>query len=149
MKKQIPLQIALILAIGTLTPQLAQAQGQDNGGAAPVPAGDGQNAAQPAPGEQGGAGGHKWHRRRDAGQAGQNASGQGDGGEDRRAARRAKMMKRFDKNGDGKLDDSEKSAMKDFMQQMRARRQARGGGGAAPGGAAPAGGAPQGGAPGQ
>lgn len=56
--------------------------------------------------------------------------GQGGGGdkEARRAARQQKMLKKFDANGDGQLDQNEKAQAQQFMQQRRAQRQAQGGG---------------------
>lgn len=141
MNKVIPLQIALIMAVGGLgLPPSVLAQAAPDASGSAAPAADSQAAPQTSTGAQGVGGGQKRHHRNQGAGA---LTGQ-DGGsqEDRRAARRAKMLKRFDKNGDGQLDDSEKAAMKDFMQQMRAKRQARMGGA----GAGNAGKAAQGGA---
>ena len=75
------------------------------------------------------------------GGGGAGAGGSGSPTPEQRAARLAKMKERFDKNGDGVLDDSEKAEMQKFIQERRARRQAmqQGGGGAGAGNGAGAG----------
>ena len=47
-----------------------------------------------------------------------------------KAARRQKMMARFDTNGDGQLDSNEKAALETFKQQRRQNRMQRQGGAA-------------------
>ncbi len=49
-----------------------------------------------------------------------------------KAARRQKMMARFDTNGDGQLDSNEKAAVQAFRQQRRQQRMQHQGGGSAP-----------------
>jgi hypothetical protein len=49
-----------------------------------------------------------------------------------KAARKQKMMARFDTNGDGQLDSNEKAALEAFRQQRRQQRMQRQGGGGAP-----------------
>jgi len=49
-----------------------------------------------------------------------------------KAARRQKMMARFDTNGDGQLDSNEKAALQAFRQQRRQQRMQRQGGAGAP-----------------
>ncbi len=39
------------------------------------------------------------------------------------AARRAEMIKKYDKNKDGKLDDEEKAAMREEMKKQREARK--------------------------
>ncbi len=61
----------------------------------------------------------------------------GKGGRDpaKMAERKAKILKRFDSNGDGVLDDAEKAKFQAFRAAKRAERQARmSGSGGAPGG---------------
>jgi hypothetical protein len=82
---------------------------------------------------------------RQGGQGGGRGGGQGLTDE-QRAARRQRMMERFDTNHDGVLDDKEREAMHQFRQQQRARwagqqGQPPGAGGPGPGGQRPGGGA--------
>jgi hypothetical protein len=39
--------------------------------------------------------------------------------QEQRQQRRARMLKMFDKNGDGQLDENEKAQMRAYMQQRR------------------------------
>ena len=39
------------------------------------------------------------------------------------AARRAELIKKYDKNGDGKLDDEEKAAMREDIKKQREARK--------------------------
>ncbi len=56
--------------------------------------------------------------------------GPGQGGTPQEMAeRRQRMMKRFDTNGDGVLDDNERAKMRAFMQQRRQERENRPNGG--------------------
>ncbi|MCA0315889.1 MAG: hypothetical protein LCH63_18870 [Candidatus Melainabacteria bacterium] len=102
-------------AIG-LTGLPAFAQGQDS-----APIGDPQGGAAMggADGTQMGGrhgGRHRGHRGRRGGGKGNKGQMNGD--------RKAKMLKRFDSNGDGVLDDNEKQAMKQAREARRAQRQA-------------------------
>ena len=48
-------------------------------------------------------------------------------GQRRGGADRAAMMKQFDKNGDGKLDDTERAALRKHVTEQRAKRRENGG----------------------
>ncbi|MFA6208560.1 MAG: hypothetical protein WCT03_21005 [Candidatus Obscuribacterales bacterium] len=76
---------------------------------------------------------------RGQGKAGGGAGGAGSGGKRHggksanpadKAARRQKMMARFDTNGDGQLDATEKASLQTFREQRRQKRMQRQGGGA-------------------
>ncbi len=82
----------------------------------------GQTASEPASSAQAGAAGAR-------GPGGPGGGGRGAGG----GGRRAEMIKRFDKNGDGQLDESERAAMREMFQGQGGR----GGGGGRRGGGRP------------
>ncbi len=102
--------IALSMVVVSPLAALAQTPADSNGGAScPAPGGD--------PGASGGFGGRRGHRGMRGGKGGNVDPA-------KREARKAKMMQKFDKNGDGQLDDNEKAAMQQFRQERKARRQA-------------------------
>lgn len=102
-------------AIGLAGPAFAQGQDMapsgDSGGAS-MGGGGAADGTQMA-GRRGGR--HRGHR-------GRRGGGKGKMGQN--GDRKAKMLKRFDSNGDGVLDDSEKQAMKQAREARRAQRQA-------------------------
>ncbi len=133
------LRQALTLVAASLTLNgAAFAQGNSDGSipTAPSPGpGSYPGSIQTAPGVPGGpwggGGGGRRHRMRQGmgqGQGMQPGMGQGQGGDPaKREARRQKMMKKFDANGDGQLDQNEMAQAKAFREQKRAQRQAQGG----------------------
>jgi len=86
------------------------------------------------PGSQQGGGPGQFRRMQEGSNAGQTGPGQGGFNDAERAARRQRMMARFDTNHDGVLDENEKAQMRAFMEQRRAERQAREGGQSSGGG---------------
>jgi len=99
--------IALSMLVVSPLAALAQTSSDSTGG-----------ASCPAPGgEQGAGGGRRGHRGMRGGKGGNVDPA-------RRQAMKAKMMAKFDKNGDGQLDDNEKAAMQQFRQERKARRAA-------------------------
>ena len=119
MEKQVGRMAALSVALlSLLSPTFAQSDSQSNGANA-SPA----NNQRPGPGQ--------WRQGGGNGPAG---GGPGMGQRPDFAARRQEMIKRFDTNGDGILDENEKAKMHAFMQQRRAEREAQfGGQGGGPG----------------
>lgn len=120
------MSFALVIGLmGAALPAFAQASSPEpvaGSSAAPAPA--------PAPAAGAGdpnAGGRGFGRKhRGGGQFGK-------GDPAARAARKAKIMQKFDTNGDGKLDYSERAQFKAFREQRRAQRAAKRGAGG-PGG---------------
>ncbi|MBX9938508.1 MAG: hypothetical protein K2Y32_04615 [Candidatus Obscuribacterales bacterium] len=104
-------------AIGLAGSAFAQGQDMapsgDSGGASIGGAGGGAADGTQMAGRHGGR--HRGHR-------GRRGGGRGKMGQN--GDRKAKMLKRFDSNGDGVLDDSEKQAMKQAREARRAQRQA-------------------------
>jgi hypothetical protein len=102
--------IALSMVVVSPLPALAQTATDSTGGAScPAPGGE--------QGDGGGRGGRRGHRGMRGGKGGNVDPA-------RREAMKAKMMAKFDKNGDGQLDDNEKASLQQFRQERKARRAA-------------------------
>lgn len=117
------LHTAIALVAVSLSLGCAAFAQQNPDGSMPIDPGVNGNQMSPgAPGGPwgGGGGGRKRHMRQ--------GIGQGQGGQDpaKREARRQKMLKKFDANGDGQLDQNEMAQAKAFREQRRAQRQAQG-----------------------
>lgn len=101
--------ILIALSMVVVSPLAAMAQAPTDGSS---------GASCPAPGGDAGAGGGgRGHRGMRGGRGGNVDPA-------KRQAMRQKMMQKFDKNGDGQLDDNERAAMKQFRQERKARREA-------------------------
>ncbi len=105
-KSSISKLVLIALSMVVVSPLAALAQG-----AAPA-----DGASCPAPDQAGAGGGGRRHGRRGGMKGNMDPA--------KRQAMKAKMVAKFDKNGDGQLDDNEKAAMKQFRQERKAKRQA-------------------------
>ena len=53
------------------------------------------------------------------------AADDGSAKKEKNAARKAELLKKYDKNGDGKLDDEEKAAMKEDLKKHKKKEDAK------------------------